>query len=332
MALVISIIVLLILATVSINLVINNGIIDKAKTAADKYSDGEIEEKIKLAYLEWQTAKITGTTENANDFIKNILNSSIGNVEDVSLEDNALTVTINKYNEENTYYYNIKSGVTKQIVLAKNSSNKNDSYVGCYADIDEDGIVDGIIFADLLTGSIRDSQNYAGYTYTLPQNVTTNNVKKYYIIQDNYTDSHFETHPVISPIGSNSERRFFVMSLNDFASLAYTDIEDETKNYPSFNSFTWYNKGTGIDKNETSWNVGTGKTNTDTILDKWNNNIYGEHDNQDIWKHIRTKYNEDWFLPSGAEWTAFIVELRNYKRKLLLKIWTSKKLLVFYFI
>lgn len=38
-ALVISIIVLLILATVSISLVINNGILDKAKYAVNKYSD-----------------------------------------------------------------------------------------------------------------------------------------------------------------------------------------------------------------------------------------------------------------------------------------------------
>ena len=41
MTLVISIIVLLILATVSINLIINNGILDKAKLAVDKYSEGE---------------------------------------------------------------------------------------------------------------------------------------------------------------------------------------------------------------------------------------------------------------------------------------------------
>ena len=60
-ALIISIIVLLILATVSISLVINNGILDKAKSTVDKYSDGENEQQINLAYQEYQMAKYTGT-------------------------------------------------------------------------------------------------------------------------------------------------------------------------------------------------------------------------------------------------------------------------------
>ena len=71
-ALIISIIVLLILATVSISLVINNGILDKAKSAVDKYSDGENEEQIKLAYQEYQMAKYTGTDmSDIEDIINN---------------------------------------------------------------------------------------------------------------------------------------------------------------------------------------------------------------------------------------------------------------------
>ena len=53
-ALIITIIVLLILAIVSINLVMNGGIIDKSKNAVDKYSQEEVQEQIKLAYSEWQ--------------------------------------------------------------------------------------------------------------------------------------------------------------------------------------------------------------------------------------------------------------------------------------
>ena len=48
-ALIITIIVLLILATVSISLVINNGILDKAQHGVDKYSEEEELEQIKLA-------------------------------------------------------------------------------------------------------------------------------------------------------------------------------------------------------------------------------------------------------------------------------------------
>ena len=58
-ALIITIIVLLILAMVSIRLVMNGGIIDKSKNAVDRYSDAEIQEQLKLAYQEYQMAKYT---------------------------------------------------------------------------------------------------------------------------------------------------------------------------------------------------------------------------------------------------------------------------------
>ena len=78
-ALVISIIVLLILATVSINLIINNGILDKAKTAVDKYSEGEIEEQIKLAHQEYQMHKFTDETpQTETEFLHSKLDSIYG--------------------------------------------------------------------------------------------------------------------------------------------------------------------------------------------------------------------------------------------------------------
>ena len=85
-AMVISIIVLLILATVSISLIINNGILDKAKYAVDKYSDGEELEKIELAVLSAQMKnKGELTTENLNKQLqanfnndKTVTESSLG--------------------------------------------------------------------------------------------------------------------------------------------------------------------------------------------------------------------------------------------------------------
>ena len=85
-ALVISIIVLLILAIISINLVINNGILDKAKTAVDKYSEGEIEEQIKLAYLELQAEKLYNSNVNDDEFLTNSLKGK--------LNDNTLTAKV----------------------------------------------------------------------------------------------------------------------------------------------------------------------------------------------------------------------------------------------
>ena len=64
-ALVITIIVLIILAAVSINAVMNDGLIENAKTAKEKYSEAETEEIISLAYytaLVKGQGTVTGTT------------------------------------------------------------------------------------------------------------------------------------------------------------------------------------------------------------------------------------------------------------------------------
>ena len=90
-ALIITIIVLLILAIVSIRLVMNGGIIDRAERGTQAYSDAEIEEQIKLAYAEWQTAQFTGETRTAEQFITARLQSTFGqtngesNVKNVSV-------------------------------------------------------------------------------------------------------------------------------------------------------------------------------------------------------------------------------------------------------
>lgn len=101
-ALVITIIVLLILAGVTIQtLTGNNGLLTKAKYAVDKNTDGEIEEQIKLAYSEFQMNNFFRTSENLENFIKNklenfypeaIINCSGKNLIEISVEKNS-----NKY-------------------------------------------------------------------------------------------------------------------------------------------------------------------------------------------------------------------------------------------
>lgn len=53
-ALVITIIVLLILAGVTISIAVNSGIMDKSQTAVNKYTDQEVNEAEKLNHLENQ--------------------------------------------------------------------------------------------------------------------------------------------------------------------------------------------------------------------------------------------------------------------------------------
>ena len=107
-ALIITIIVLLILAMVSISLVMNSGIINKSKTAVDKYSQEEIQEQIKLAYSEWEIAKWTENAGDAATFMQGRLRTA--------LNDNSLTVTgsegvfVVKLSNNEKYIYDVKAG------------------------------------------------------------------------------------------------------------------------------------------------------------------------------------------------------------------------------
>ena len=59
-ALVITIIVLLILAGVTLSIVFNGGIINKSQTAVDKYSEESAREKLSLAIFNYKMGVITG--------------------------------------------------------------------------------------------------------------------------------------------------------------------------------------------------------------------------------------------------------------------------------
>ena len=110
-ALIITIIVLLILAMVSIRLVMNGGIIGKAESGTQAYTESEIQEQIKLAYNEWQTARWDGTAGDAKDFMKNRLKSTF------NLQDNSgtFTVTMTIDNKEKTYTFNASTGTTAKV-------------------------------------------------------------------------------------------------------------------------------------------------------------------------------------------------------------------------
>ena len=74
-ALVITIIILLILAGVTIQtLTGDNGLITKAQSAKEKVNEEEIEEQIKLAQLEYQTTKYTNTAKTEAEYMQEILN------------------------------------------------------------------------------------------------------------------------------------------------------------------------------------------------------------------------------------------------------------------
>ena len=235
----------------------------------------------------------------------------------MEVESGTIIVTMNE--KEYTYYMQTGSiTVDKPVEKIKKSTAKTDSYVGYYADIDKDGNVDGVIFVDLLTGSIRDTQKWVddNGSYTLPTDVTISNVNNYYISKESHTWAGI-TKPVLSPKG-NGKERFYVMQITDFTTPAYTDETTPANSYDAFASYYWYKNAYGnMDQIITSNDFGKGNENTRKMIEKWNaagtTNGYNKsaQEKRDIWKHIQTIYNDGkgWFIPSRAEWAAFANEI-----------------------
>ena len=181
-----------------------------------------------------------------------------------------------------------------------------ESQAGKYADIDGDGTVDGIIFADLMIGGSGEYGPPTGWgTYTIP---AISSSKSYYVSQESYTNKLGGTAEVLTPIGAG-EDRFYIMSLNNLSG-----------------TYDWYNaaKGNMNDyETTTSQEFGKGKDNTATMISKWESKAYGEQNactqHKDILGQIKTQANNGWFVPSRQEWAAFAGQLgitkSNYSSK-----------------
>ena len=115
-ALIITIIVLLILAMVSISLVMNGGIIDKSKAAVDKYSEEEIGEQLKLAYSEYQMSQYTGTPIDIQAKLQEIYGANTT----ATLANGKLKATING----KIYQYDVNSGKSGEYIDPINYGEK----------------------------------------------------------------------------------------------------------------------------------------------------------------------------------------------------------------
>jgi len=91
------------------------------------------------------------------------------------------------------------------------------SYVGCYADIDADGTIDGIIFADQAVGTTGNSPWGTNDDYGIYAVLQIESGLKEYEVTKTYTSSNWGQHEVISPVeGTSGTDRFYVMKLSDF--------------------------------------------------------------------------------------------------------------------
>ena len=143
--------------------------------------------------------------------------SSNTGVATVSVSGNTVTVksvgagsaTITVKSASNTNY-NEKTATYS--VTVKDNTFTGTSGVGYYADVDGNGTVDGIIFADFKYGG---SGSWGGTDYTIS---TVTGLKEYYVSKTNY-NGPFGIKDVLSARG-NGNARFNVMALSDYDNSA----------------------------------------------------------------------------------------------------------------
>ena len=294
-ALIITIIVLLILAIVSINLVMNGGIIGRAENGTRIYSESEEKEQIQLGYKEYQMAQFTDNNpqlkvEGATVTAKNgggwTVVFSSGRTYEVAADG---TITDGE---------TASSGAGQNVTPISKTASEN--FVGYYADIDDEPGVDGVIFADMLVGNTNGTQWSDGNgTYTITTK-SADSLKDYYISQESYTWAG-KTKPVLKAVNGAGDKRFYVMALADIDSNTHYWYINASENMSDYSTAT-------------SGDFGTGKKNTDDMIARWDkgavsNGGYGDQDSNDMWGLIKTQVSEGWFVPSRGEWSAFAQEL-----------------------
>ena len=278
-ALIVTIIVLLILAGVTISLAVNNqGVFNKAKTAERAYKNAEANEQVGLDEADKEIAKYMpkGTSGGGSE----------------SGGGNSGSVTTGK-------------GTT-----LPSSSFPKISVSGLkYADLDGDGTGDGIIVADISKDS-TDTTTYKGgnprkgnsWGYT----TVTSGLKEY---SENTSykyknaDGSTVDGTLIKCTNNTGTPRYYVLSLADY---------DADEHY-------WYKNASGkmSDSSKfTSEDFGKGKENTEKMIERMKNHSdksrysedYGEATtgtNADVWNIIEDKVKEGWFVPSNTEWYTF---------------------------
>ena len=195
-----------------------------------------------------------------------------------------------------------------------------ESYVGYYADINDDGTVDGVIYADLAfdANGTWSSKNSSTFSYKASSNLKnyTISTKTYegQTTAGTYTAKGFGEKSVLVPNGEIGNDRFYVMALENF-----TDGTNTT--------FYWYDNAHGnMSDYVTSTAFGTGKANTLKMIEYWNAETpYGKQNKRDLWGVIQNSENYDivesvndskkWFVPSKDEWSAFGSNLGDYNSK-----------------
>jgi len=292
-ALIVTIIVLLILAGVTINLAVNNqGIFNKAKTATRAFKNASENEQTGLDEADKEIAKYMpkGASEGGSGS-----ESGGGNSGSVTATGKGTTLSSSSFPKISV------SGLK-------------------YADLDGDGIADGIIVADISKDS-TDTNTYKGgnpwgysdgsFTYKKKETSELREYSENTSYKYTNADGYQVEGTLIKCTNNTGTPRYYVLSLANY---------DGNEHY-------WYKNASGMMDDSspfTSEDFGKGKENTEKMIDRMKNHSdtskysvdYGEPTigtNADIWNIIEDKVKEGWFVPSKAEWSAFASYLNTSK-------------------
>lgn len=303
-ALVITIIVLLILAGVSIaTLTGENGILTRAQDAKEQTEIASLVEQVQVDIL-GELANKNGSEISAGA-LQTILKKYFTE-ESVPEDANSITAetvltATEEYGGYDIPFSDIYNG---EIIAEKEPIEVTESCIANFADMDGDGTADGIIYADLAVGksgqwAVNGSQDWGKYSYE-----AESGLKEYYIEEENYTEPKFGnvSGKLIAPIeGTTGADRFYVMALED--------INPGTR-------YCWYDAAYGkLDKivGPSDDDFGDGEENTTYVMAKWDLGTAeggwgAQNDNatyDDMWGAIKEQVDDGWFVPSKDEWAAF---------------------------
>ncbi len=300
-ALVITIIVLLILAGVSIYTILgDNGVVNKANEAKQADEISNIEDAVNDKVI----TSFSSTGEINKSKLLNKLNEIPG-VSELPEDDSYSFPLLFKVNE---YYAKVDELGNVEVSIEKPQmpvyASEDTSYVGYYADLDGNASngPEGIIYADLA----HDNSGEWHYSYNNFSYKKENaKLKKYTVGEDVAGGFGSYSAPVIKAVdGIDGTDRFYVMALEDLVSI----------NGNSY--YYWYYNGK--DKmndyaTTTYTEFGKGKVNTNNMLSKYNSTSYGDRYTSDLWgsEELKSNVNEGWFVPSKDEWSAFGYMVEN---------------------
>lgn len=282
-----------------------NGILTQATVAKEKTERAGIIERAQTDLLGQQVKTTDGQV--TKPMLKAVLDTYFSDVP----EADAIELSTELTSKEGNYKIQVSEIYNGTFGTAEKPNDKpeiptSESYVGYYADIDGDKNIDGIIYADLAVGGSGQwaesgSQDWGKYEYAQ----VTEGLKSYSISSENGTGfGDWEKPVVTAKEGTTGKDRFYVMALEDFNPGTY---------------YCWYEAAYGKLDNPVAFNVndfGQGKTNTTTMIEKWNGSGYGAQDDngtyKDMWGVIQKEDNagkkwdlSKWFVPSKDEWAAF---------------------------